>query len=163
MNRFKPDNPMRRRIVFFEGLDKAGKSLLCRKARFASGHEVLMFDRGIIGRRVFAQFRKETDFPIVDWGHLEAMLIKDNAYAVVFLEVSPKESYARQLAAGETPEFTVEQLRQQRELYRREIWNLKQAGHPLLVIDTERHTVDSALRKLLTWIKGGKEWISETI
>lgn len=156
-----PKNPMRHRLIFFEGLDKSGKSTLCRRARFESGHEALMFDRGFVGRRVFHRFRNETEFPIMDWNCLESDLIVRDNYAIVYLRVEPKISYKRILAAGEKPEFTLAELEYQHAIFEKEI-ELLQAIVPLvpiLIVDTGVETERESLKKILAWVKGGEEWI----
>lgn len=159
--KFKPDNPMRGKIIFFEGLDKCGKTTLCRRARFESGHEVLMVDRGFIGRRVFCEFRNEKNFPIKDWNWLEQFLAQFNTYGVIYLDISPNESFSRQVKAGENPEFTLDELKVQQKLYFKSLEKMEKANPPytLLRVDTEHQTEDDSLREILTWIKGGKEWI----
>lgn len=159
MPNYKPNNPFRSKIVFFEGLDKSGKSTLCRRARFESGHEVLMFDRGFVGRRVFYEFREETRFPIDDWNRIERLLQNGSAYAVIYLDIQPLTSLKRQRSAGEMPEFSCNQLAFQRKLYLKEIEDLETLGVPVLRLDTETDTEDFSLEKILIWIKGGKEWI----
>jgi thymidylate kinase len=163
VNTYRAINPMREKIVFFEGLDKSGKSLLCRKARFASGHEVLMFDRGFVGRDVFYDFRKEFEFPIRDWHALRDKLILLQAIGIVYLDVPAKIPYNRQLAAGEKPEFTVEDLELQRSLYHKGVMAMMERGVPVLHLQNHEETEETALKKILNWIKGEPAWKSAMI
>jgi len=145
------ENPFRRKLVFFEGLDKTGKTLLCRRVRFEGLHTVNFYERGFVGRAVFAEFRREKDFPIDDWLLMEDILIGKGMYAVIWLRAKIETIVQRHFDAGEFLEFSIEELVEQEDLYAQHIRSLKEEKVPVLVLQTDALSEKDCVKEILKW------------
>jgi len=138
-------------MVFFEGLDKTGKTELCRKVRFIGGHTIPFYERGFISRKVFREFRKEIDFPIEDWMRIEKYLIAKQMYAVVWLQTNYATIVKRHETAGEICEFTEKEFEQQNLLYQQHMESLIIQDIPILPLHTDYYSIEDCVETILKW------------
>lgn len=123
------------RIWFFEGLDKSGKSTLCRACRFSSGHAMPMYDRGPLSRQLFQEYHKEPVSRLEMWMDLELKLIGAGIYGIVYVKAPIELIRERMAKAGETPQ-SVEALEEQQEILERLLDCRRRAGLPVLEAST---------------------------
>jgi len=150
---WKLENPFRKKLVFFEGLDKSGKSTLCRRVRFEGKHTIPFYERGFAGRYNFYHFNKEEDnFPVKDWSFLENILIEKKMYAIIWLRTSYANVIKRHIEAGEVCDFTVDQLREQDLNYAKHIHHLQDYySIPVLELRTDKLSSDQCVEEILKW------------
>ena len=150
---WNPKNPMRRRLVFLEGVDKTGKSTLCYRVMHESGHDVLCYCRGPMSRRVYAKF-SGSGYPIEDIDWLEEKLIKTDSYAVILLECAIKTLAERILLSLGHRLISPTILLKQATLFRREWRALRTRGVPTLLLDTSKFSEDECVRLIIAWLGG---------
>ncbi len=139
------------KLIFVEGLDKTGKTSLCRKCRFDSGHALAIYDRGFVGRRMFQEFRGETLGSIGNWMLIEDKLIQQELYAIVWLKADINTIINRHFKAGEFLEFSPFQLEAQAEFYCGLLHCREQQGIPILELDTVKYNIDECAYRILRW------------
>lgn len=143
-------------IVFFEGLDKTGKSTLARRCRFEAvpAHPCLMVDRGFVGREMFVKYHKEEAFDFSLWASLEETLFLNRALKVVWLMSSPEIIRRRHREAGEEPP-SFKTIEEQIEIYKELFTKRVTAGHDILVLSTDILSEDQCVKKVLWWLEYG--------
>lgn len=125
------------RIWFFEGLDKTGKTTLCRACRFSSGHAAPMYDRGFLSREVFYESQKEKNPKLIaNWRKLEEKLRP--VYGIVYLYGSDEVIQKRHKDAGERVP-SKKQLAKQSELFRKNLLRCTQQGIPIIYVWPEEY------------------------
>lgn len=136
------------RIWFFEGLDKSGKSTLCRACRFSSGHVLPMYDRGPVSRHLFVKYFGEREEKGIAWFDIELKLVEAGLYGLVYVKAPLAAIQERMHAAGEVP-MPISMLEAQRRILEEILAGRKLAGIPFVVVDTEGQTVEEATKQAL--------------
>lgn len=144
-------------IVFFEGLDKTGKTTLTRRCRFEAlpAHPCLMVDRGFVGRELFYEQKHEIDFPYEQWLRTEAVLANSGIYAIVWLRSSIAKMQERHVAANEMPPAP-NFMEEQDKIYQRLMAQRKRQNVTILELWTDRMSEDQCVEKILKFL--GFEW-----
>lgn len=160
--RYAKELPMRRRLVFIEGIDGAGKTSLYYNVMHLSGHDVLFYPRGPMGRLAYSRHdgSLKRGYPAQQIRELELKLLSTDAYAIVWLDPPVEICFDRSNGEVSLEELRTAQacLLREFDLRTRPPYNMNESL--LIRLDNSDITPEQTAAVVLAWA-GSKTRVKE--
>lgn len=135
------------RVIVFEGLDRAGKTTLCRVFAEKTNQVHTCLDRWTITCRVYDMYfqRQDDRRDINTWRtRLEDTMINDFGLTIVMVDTEPE------LCVERGTQYDVQQMGYQRTLFMEQLRIIAARGAEVLVLPTSRDGITLSKGRLVT-------------